>query len=64
MNDITTLWLKQNDPVYKQRSSLDYPYLSEDQMSYRQKRRETPASNIDNPTLHEHLGLPMKGVEE
>ena len=61
--NVTDNWLKKNDPEYKKRANLDYPYLDGQQMRRRMKR-EIPVSNLDTYVAQEWTGMDKEQLEE
>ena len=61
--DVASEWLKNNDPDYKNRKTICYPYLSGRQMK-RRMAHEVPISNFDTSIVKLRLNMSDEDVVE
>ena len=50
-------WLRENDPLFADRKSLEYSYLSEQRMRKKRKEKEIPVSSLHDPLTRDRFNI-------
>ena len=57
-------WLKEHDPVFKNRKHATYPYLSQRQLYRRCMKKEIPISNLGNMFVMNNASIKEREVRQ